>query len=317
MEEELKITNRYDSNITYMKFILLFTIFLTANTNTGCNKIKILEESSAYPKFNFEIISEYNSVGAHSRTTTIYLPRENYNQENLKELFVWYAKLHKDKNECLDVRVYTNPEIRKKDVKPLTIIEADATYRRTCDSECKSEGFDYFLNPDNARYDEVKRIALRGCLPHLIQDDLKYWSYLKDTFKVRYRAFEYQIVEPKGTYYAFEQYDKEFDEWECIFTLQRNEPPTEPEAKARVISEKVAYTFLGWKYSVTVDGGKTWQVWDGEDALPEWQCCVENLIQAVQVSKEGTGEMSVQPDKSKAIFKLYTKDYGQHWNRGN
>jgi hypothetical protein len=293
----------------------LLIVYLLVYTNLQCTKNNIVVESGLRPKFQFEVLSEYYSVGGRTQSVQIYLPRDNYKEGYLKELFTWYTKLHPNKNDCLDIQIYTNPEIRNKDIKPLSIVY-DASYWRTCDSECNSEGFRYLLDPDKDSNEE-KQVVLRGCVPHLPPDDLKYWNYLNDTFKVRYRAFDYQIVEPKGTYYAFEQYDKEFDEWECIFTLQRDEVPTEPEAKARVVLEKVAYTFLGWKYAVTVDSGKTWQVWDGEDAIPEWQCCDGNLIQAVQVSKDGAGEMSVQPDKPKPIFKLYTKDYGQHWNREN
>jgi hypothetical protein len=72
---------------------------------------------------------------------------------------------------------------------------------------------------------------------------------------------------------------------------------------------------MGWRYSITTDGGKHWRVWNAETDLAGWQCCNYGLIKEIELSPDGSGKMILDPitGRQGEVAELVTSDFGGHW----
>jgi len=118
-----------------------------------------------------------------------------------------------------------------------------------------------------------------------------------------------------GTYLKF--YGKSADdaEWIPLFTFRHDDPIRIPQDCVRFVSAHFAYAFVGWYYTVTADGGRTWSTWSAGRDLPNWMCCNYRLIQDVELSTDGSGVMVLNPISGRRgeVPKLTTTDFGKHW----
>jgi len=124
--------------------------------------------------------------------------------------------------------------------------------------------------------------------------------------KVESRHENGLLVWLPGAYYDYEAKRNDSDSWQPIFTFYFDNPMKIPKEQIKEINEKVSYVFIGWMYSVTTDGGKTWSTWDADK---KQQC---GFIQSVELGPEGQGTMNLY-DRTGATCQLYTTDFGKTW----
>jgi photosystem II stability/assembly factor-like uncharacterized protein len=121
-----------------------------------------------------------------------------------------------------------------------------------------------------------------------------------------------------GAYYVFQSADVASDNWQEVMIFRHDDPVEIPRNQVRFVNEQIGYVFMGWMYAVTTDGGRTWAVWNAEQALPRWICCPYGLIKDVELSADGAGRMKLDtmPGRQE-VPELYTQDYGRHWSVTN
>jgi hypothetical protein len=266
---------------------------------------------------------------------TIILSPEYYSKANLDRLFLWYNKRHPEKKDELTVTVYTDPERLRRRIQNWRQVVAprpnqpgnhpadhyDAICWRKGDGLLAGGGDNlwYVYSPDLKNPAQTKYVVLRGRDYFADKKIIESWETSNSNFKITIIAYELLMnVEPVGTYYTFSRvipYKDDLSE-EAILTIRQDEAVPIPREQIKFISDQVGYVFMGWLYSVTADGGKTWRQWDAETELTGWQCCDPKLIQNVNISSDGNGTMTLRPElrQPEKTLILRTQDYGQHWS---
>ncbi|MDQ5845390.1 MAG: hypothetical protein M3539_08860 [Acidobacteriota bacterium] len=142
------------------------------------------------------------------------------------------------------------------------------------------------------------------------------WETTNKTFKVRVTAYgeEDWIPAPAGAYYVFESAFPGSENWKEIISLKHDDPVRIPREQVRFVSDQIGYVFMVYQYAVTTDSGVSWSTWDIVKDLPNWQSN-RTAIEEVQIGPDGNGMMTLTPyTNDPKITKLYTNDYGRHWN---
>jgi photosystem II stability/assembly factor-like uncharacterized protein len=134
--------------------------------------------------------------------------------------------------------------------------------------------------------------------------------------RIRVTAYaEENVVFVAGAYYVFESSAMDSSEWRRILIFRHDDPVPIPRNQICFLDDRIAYVFMGFTYAVTLDGGKTWSLWKGDQNLGERGDCRYLNPKQVSVAKDGTGLMVLDPldQKCGSTRYLYTNDYGQHW----
>ena len=142
------------------------------------------------------------------------------------------------------------------------------------------------------------------------------WEAQNDNFKIRVERRAENCLFLCGAYYIFQSSPASSDSWREIMTFRHDDSNPIPRDQVRFVNDRIGYVFMGWKYSVTTDGGATWSIWDATNDLPNWECCNYGLIKDVLIAPDGTGVMTLNPISQRRgeVPELHTKDFGQHWN---
>ena len=143
------------------------------------------------------------------------------------------------------------------------------------------------------------------------------WESDGDGFKIRVTAYEEEGRSPSAPrpYYIFESNGLGPDDWREIMTVQDESRPDIPKDHVRFVNDRVAYVFMGSRYAVTTDAGRTWSLWDAAKTLPRSVLGNYRGLEQVSLAADGKGTMQLEaatqvggqgPD-------LKTTDYGYHW----
>jgi hypothetical protein len=118
-----------------------------------------------------------------------------------------------------------------------------------------------------------------------------------------------------GAYYRFEARPSDSKGWVTAMEFRHDDPVPIPKQNIKFLTSEIAFVFMGWRYSVTTDGGKNWHLWSAETDLTGWKCCNYGLINAVELSQSGKGKMTLNPIEGRAgeVPELVTSDFGRHW----
>jgi hypothetical protein len=309
--------------------IIIMALLITSLASVQINQ----QPSDGRPELPFEITSEQRHccIGGPTWTAVIFLPKDDFNQENLNRLFRFYSKRHPDKQEKIIVDVFVSNEkmnIGGTHTQQMSSIPnsssqdaqsarwrkygADAIFTRQGDGAASGGGDNewYTYIPDLAKPEERKTVVLKGGRKFAPKTLLETWASSAGGFDIRLRSYELEHVEPNGTYYTFEAKTTDSDDWTGIITLRLDEKISLPTENLHVVNEQITYFFFGWMYAVTIDGGKTWKVWDGND-----EASSSGFIERISLTTDGVGQMiyRVNPSGSHIVKHLNTKDFGQHW----
>ena len=118
-----------------------------------------------------------------------------------------------------------------------------------------------------------------------------------------------------GAYYRFESRPSDGKNWVTAMEFRHYDPVPIPKQNVRFLSTRSAFVFMGWKYAVTTDGGKHWQVWNAEKDLAGWQYANYGLIKEVELEQNGAGKLILNPIAGHPgeVPVLVTSDFGAHW----
>lgn len=107
----------------------------------------------------------------------------------------------------------------------------------------------------------------------------------------------------------------ESDQWQQINSAYFSPCDADLKSRVRFVTEQVAYVFMQWGYTVTVNGGQRWTFWDVVEHLPEKAYRSPTLIEDVSIKPDGTGTMTLNPADTvqHVLLTLHTKDFGQQW----
>ncbi|NIP28070.1 MAG: hypothetical protein GWN67_14660 [Phycisphaerae bacterium] len=117
-----------------------------------------------------------------------------------------------------------------------------------------------------------------------------------------------------GAYYDYEAKSKNSDVWKPIFTILFDDPVEIPKDQIKEIKKQVVYMFIGWVYSVTTDGGKTWYTWNGNPEQAQYTGDMYGFIDEIQIDANGLGVMIIR-DRQGDLEELHTKDFGKTWEK--
>lgn len=153
--------------------------------------------------------------------------------------------------------------------------------------------------------------------PRRGEEVLERWETSNASFSIRVTSFNEVGGFPSGAYYVFESASGSSNlNWHEIIVFRHDDRIAIPTANIRLQNDRVGYMFIGWKYAVTTDGGRTWNVWDAQKDLENWRCCNYSLIREVTMSDSGDGEMYLNPlpQNRNQVSLLRTEDFGMHWS---
>lgn len=296
------------------------------------------------PDFPFTLEDEYSSL--------IYIAPQYYNQENLHNLFIWHYKKSLTTRVAPQVWVFTDKRLldlyiadRSKgfieyppgEAGPTpsstpwyhsrtyyydadySIVPSEPSLDMNKGDDRTSRGYNvtYSFAPDLSKPNERREVVLRGATWREGKYNVETREFPWSSGKITLKAYDIYNVEPSGRYYTFTvpQMIGDYEGKSIIFNILPDRPvPFDPN-QVKIFNDKIAYVYLGWMFSVTLDGGRSWHLWDGERKLPEWQCCDPGLIQEVEISDQGTGVMTLKPDpkRPESMQILRTTDFGQNW----
>ena len=119
-----------------------------------------------------------------------------------------------------------------------------------------------------------------------------------------------------GAYYVFSSRQGNSENWREVMTFRHDDLVDISSSNIQIINDKIAFVFIGWKAAVTTDAGKTWNLWNAEKEIPNWQCCNYSLIEELRMSGNGEGGMNLDPIPGRNEPKeLSTSDYGKTWKQ--
>ena len=157
---------------------------------------------------------------------------------------------------------------------------------------------------------------LLSCSPRPAARPYEVVEVTGSAFTVRLSAFDEENGWPvPGAYYRFESLLHDGKGSVLAMEFRHDDPVPLPSQNVRFVTGDFAYLFMGWKYAVTTDRGKSWTVWNAESDLPNWECCNYKLISNVEIKNDGIGKMSLKPIAGRRgeVNQLFTSDFGRHW----
>ena len=146
-------------------------------------------------------------------------------------------------------------------------------------------------------------------------DQFQTWETRGQKFKLRVNAYhEANGGFVPGAYYTFSSAQIGSEEWTEVMTFRHDDPIDIQTEKVRIVSDDVAFLFMGWQMASTSDGGETWMTWSS-CGKAELKACNYEGIKSVEMSTDGHGRMTLSPipDASPEPT-LTTQDFGKTWN---
>ncbi len=279
--------------------------------------------------FPFKVLDDWD--WDNFRRFYILLSKEHYSRENLEKLFKAYSLRYPPDllgDKKLEILVYVNipPNEKPRDCnRPMDppgyyascLYIGVADYQRGDSGYFGRSGDDelFFYKPDPVNSEESKTVILHGGMPSFSGRILDEWETSNGSMKIEARAYELPDAEVKRTYYSFTSVEVSTGNTRYDFIKIRLDGASSiPRKQVRFVNEKTAYIFIGWKYAVTTDGGKTWSSWNAEKTLPDWENDKPQFIREVEIAPDGTGRMLIKPSSQLQNAKTFqTKDYGKTW----
>ncbi|MEQ1923119.1 MAG: hypothetical protein ABL952_11495 [Pyrinomonadaceae bacterium] len=141
------------------------------------------------------------------------------------------------------------------------------------------------------------------------------WRTENAQVQIRVEAFHECCGFVPGGYYTFSSAPIGSDKWQEIMTFRHDDPMPIRTNQVQFVNDEVAYVFMGWQFAATNDAGKSWAVWNGCVKAPELKICNYEGIRAVELSADGTGAMTIDPNPEQSPLPiLRTEDFGRTWH---
>lgn len=164
-------------------------------------------------------------------------------------------------------------------------------------------------------------ISLSGCEPRpgALREQ---WERSNQTFHVRADIYDegslshrLSIFDQRRCHLRLLSAPKGSNHWRQFSNGYFGPCDADLKSHVRFVGQRVGYVFFQWWYTVTVDDGKTWHMWDVAAHMPEKVFHSPGLIEDVSIAPDGTGTMTLNPEGvvGKVRLTLYTKDFGLQW----
>lgn len=298
--------------------------------------------SNARPEFPFMEI-----IGAGDNTIYVHLTPEHYSRTSLEALCLWYYRKSQREPYGFRMLVFTdkermdryindqlypyktapkNAEVQKEMIQPPRLFQEDASCNSALSDShqqknagASSYAFNLWCrySPDLDVPNIKKTMVVRGSTWTEGKYNIQEEEVGHIGNRILISAYDLYNTEPSGRFYTFQHQIEQGGvlRRRNIFHLRQDILAPPPINQARYLSDQILYVYMGWLYSITIDGGEIWHLWDAEKELQGWKCCDPGLIQNVTVASDGSGIMKLRlnPEEPQKILELYTKDYGQHW----
>lgn len=331
-------------------FILIVVLAIFEIGLPSCNKQPSVDLSSlTAPNFPFTVITESGSI--------VFIAPEYFNQKNLHDFFLWRYRDGLRKRSAPTVKIFTERELlnayleerktpwrgvdtprefRKPAPPPppalmksrktyfdaeFSIVPSESSIDPNKGDDISSRGYNvtYSFAPDLNQPHIRKEVVLRGATWRQGKYNIETQEFPWQAGTIKLTAYDIYNVEPSGRYHTFTVPRKigDYETTSIVFNILLKEAVPLTTNRVKIFNDQIAYVYLGWIYSVTLDGGRSWHLWDAERNLPEWNCCDADLIKDISISEQGDGVMIILPDsrKPESLLYLRTRDFGQHWKK--
>ena len=306
--------------VTCLVCVLGLITFLVLYHRSGVTGMSTRKSENNQSIFPFEMVDEHRNdgVGGPMWVARFVVPKEHYTRENLDLLFCSYSKRHVDKNERLQVRVYTDPADVPQGGQPTGPDEPDKHkalfYRHGYGAAAgggRNENYFYCPDPDNPG--GMKDVVLRGTWWNSPRTIFRTWRFSNESMRIRVLAYDLKGIDPPGLYYSFQSFDDQWKEWQTVMTLQQGGDLLAPSDNVHFISRNSAYIAIGPLFGVTLDGGKSWSTFDAGRDLESVPCFEQVNIERVSIDQSGAGSLSLRLSSNNSTKELSTGDFGSHW----
>ncbi len=300
--------------------IVTYIYFQSAQKSLGNVQAHPLKSEKSLPKGAYIYHDRKLLTAYDARVCTMYLPSEHYSKETLERIFQWYSQKYPDEMSALQMTIYTDKDTmgfymtrRFTDGGGYTE-QLGATYIRSpIFDSCGEINEHYNYSPENnyRHYKNGYGVALRGC-PDFLPEAVKKWTSRNDGVEIQLSCV---ISRYSPSKYYYQLYCSNFSEGTAVMSMYNPDPNLQPEKNLHFLGGGKIYFYFGWKYAISLDNGKTWDIWSADRKLKDFQAGEYNLIKQVNIETNGTGKMELDRDKetSKYISSLFTTDYGRTW----
>lgn len=141
------------------------------------------------------------------------------------------------------------------------------------------------------------------------------WETSNGGFRVRVGVFaEADPVWLQHFHYVVEATQGDVEEWCEVLSARLDDDVPIPKEQFRFLNDETAYFYIYNKYAVTVDGSRTWSVWDAGENVRDCAGCGRPYIKEVSIWPDGSGVMKLTPRlEGGGITELHTRDFGLRW----
>jgi len=143
------------------------------------------------------------------------------------------------------------------------------------------------------------------------------WETRNEAFKVKITARHEINVYMPGAYYICEVAAAGTDDWREFKAIRADDPNPILRERFQFVNAQTAYLYTTDDFSVTVDGGRTWKVWQPRLPQPDGKLEYWGIINA-HVEANGTGRAKLtrydEQVKDRVETEVRTADFGQTWN---
>jgi hypothetical protein len=119
-----------------------------------------------------------------------------------------------------------------------------------------------------------------------------------------------------GANYIFSARGENSENWREIMTAHRDQSVEISTKNIRFFNETTVYVFMGSKYAVTTDKGKSWTILEADKDLSLRNFSKAQRISRVNINEEGFGIMTIQAigNNGRDIeLPFLTRDFGKTW----
>ena len=143
------------------------------------------------------------------------------------------------------------------------------------------------------------------------------WETSNNNFKIRITAYHEVGIYMPGAFFVCESASVDSNEWREFKFYRADDAIPILRERFRFVDDQTAYYYTADDFSVTVDGGKNWLVW--QPILPQSNGeRVHWAITEAYVEVNGTGRAKLwnydEHIKDAVTLEVHTEDYGQSWS---
>lgn len=156
-----------------------------------------------------------------------------------------------------------------------------------------------------------------SCDPIIQKPFQTFEKEINETYSIQFSAYEVNCLIICDAEYALKSFSGRKMIGKRLLTITGADPIKISPERLVVKNKNIAYFSIFNKFAITIDGGKTWSVWDSYKHQKLFEGKRIGWITEVEINSNGTGKMKFEDwdHKLSEYFFLTTRDFGKTWQK--